>query len=374
MFRHLHRALLVISMLLGCAGVGACDPSSAESHEASAELRESSAERSEVSAEPIGGEPAVVDPAGPDPERAPGATPSATDEFGPEHTGVGTPPDPTAASADGPLPRVAWPPTSLSLAVLATMGSQDPAQSRATIRDEDNGVISSYRPGDHVRPRVEVLAVEDGVVELSNAGEVEYLSISAVPVALSADDAFYPDLVDHLHLSTSMGDGILMPPGPDYTLKAELFSWGTPRTIALLRDAIHEYARPRNVPAVHIGDISRRGGGPFPPHLSHHEGRDVDIAYVLHDPQARFRSATERSLDRPRTWALLHALLDTNAVVYIFVDYDVQRLLYEHAQLEGVDDVTLDRLFQYPYGRRASHGVIRHWKGHRDHFHVRFER
>jgi hypothetical protein len=267
--------------------------------------------------------------------------------------------------------RRPWPPTTLPLALLATLGAPPPASSRATIRDEASGVIASYRPGDHVREGVEVLSIEDGLVELSNAGEVEYLSISAIPVELSADDVFYPDLVDELRLSGSMGDGTPMPPAPEYTLKAEAFAWATPRTIALLRGAIREYARGREAPKLHIGDISRRGGGPFAPHLSHQEGRDVDIAYVLHD-RSRFGTATSGNLDRRNTWELLRALLDTRALTYVFLDYEVQRMLYEHALGEGVTEEQLDSWFQYPYGRRAARGIIRHWKGHRDHFHVRF--
>jgi hypothetical protein len=286
-------------------------------------------------------------------------------------------PQPTPPPPSTPEPiarRRAWPPTELPLALLATMEAPQPEQSRATVRDEDSGVIASYRPGDPIREGVKVLAIEDGVVELSNGGEVEYLSVSVIPVELSADDVFYPDLVDDLRLSGSMGDGVRMPPGPEYTIKAEVFAWATPRTIALLRDAIHTYARSRDVPRVHVGDISKKGGGPFAPHLSHQQGRDADIAYVLHNRRARFATATSATLDRRHTWALFQALLDTRAITYLFVDYELQRLLYEHAAAEGVDEATLERLFQYPHGRRAARGVIRHWRGHRNHFHVRFDR
>ena len=292
--------------------------------------------------------------------------------------GAGAGAEPEAAPADRPgsgrgpiVLRRPWPPTTLPLALLATMGAPPPAPSRATIRDEGSGVIASYRPGDHVREDVEVLSIEDGVVELSHAGEVEYLSISEIPVELSADDVFYPDLVDVLRLSGSMDDAVPMPPGPEYTLKAEAYAWATPRTVALLRDAIHEYARGRKAPKLHIGDISLRSGGPFTPHLSHQDGRDVDIAYVLHD-KSRFGVATSTNLDRRNTWQLLRALLDTRSITYVFVDYEVQRMLYEHALGEGLTPEQLDPWFQYPYGRRAARGILRHWKGHRDHFHVRF--
>ncbi len=301
--------------------------------------------------------------AGPRPEAGATAAPSAA-EADPKPARPRTPSGPIVL-------RRPWPPTTLPLALLATMGAPPPAPSRATIRDEGSGVIASYRPGDHVREDVEVLSIEDGLVELSNAGEVEYLSISEIPVELSADDVFYPDLVDELRLSGSMADGIPMPPGPEYTLKAEAYSWTTPRTAALLRDAIHEYARGRKVPKLHIGDISLKGGGPFSPHLSHQDGRDVDIAYVLHD-RGRFGVATSTTLDRRHTWQLLRTLLDTRAITYVFIDYEVQRMLYEHALGEGLTAEQLDPRFQYPYGRRAARGIVRHWKGHRDHFHVRF--
>lgn len=283
-----------------------------------------------------------------------------------------TPKESTEPVETSPAHRRAWPPTSLSLGLLATLEAADGAQSRATIRDEDSGVIASYRPGDQVRTGVRVLSIEDGVVELSNEGEVEYLGVSTSPIELSADDVFYPDLIDDLHRSGSMDDAVPLPPGPEYTIKAEAYAWGTPRTIAKLRDIIRGYARGRDVPRVHIGDISLRHGGEFPPHLSHREGRDVDIAYVMRNPKARFGAANRVSLELEHTWALLKAFVDSDAVLYLFVDYEVQRLLYEHAQATGASQAELDRVFQYPHGRRAARGVIRHWKGHDDHFHVRF--
>ena len=59
-------------------------------------------------------------------------------------------------------------------------------------------------------------------------------------------------------------------------------------------------------------------------------------------------------------------------MLYLFVDYELQHLLYEEARAMGATEVQLERWFQYPYGRRAARGIIRHWKGHDDHFHVRF--
>jgi hypothetical protein len=261
--------------------------------------------------------------------------------------------------------------------LLTTLAGQTGDDVRATIRDQTSGTVATYRPGDKIRDDVEVLGIEDGVVELSNAGEVEYLSMSPEPVELSATDAFYPDLLDDLSLPDDMSEAILLPDGVEYTIKSRGTAWGTPRAVGLLRDAVRTYARSvTGEPKVHIGDLSLRTGGAFPPHVSHQGGRDVDIGYVLEGPSAddrRFLSAHAGNLDVERTWALVSAVLATDAVKYVFMDYEVQRLLYEHAvEVEGAAEA--ERLLQYPRGSRASHGVIRHWKGHRNHFHVRFAR
>ncbi|MCX4243208.1 LysM peptidoglycan-binding domain-containing protein [Paraliomyxa miuraensis] len=153
-------------------------------------------------------------------------------------------------------------------------------------------------------------------------------------------------------------------------------AYGTSKTIGLLEGAVAKYQRSHpGAPKVVVGDISRKGGGHFRPHLSHQTGRDIDLGYVLRGAQAggtRFRGVTEDNLDVARTWALLEALLDTRQVVYVFVDYRIQQRLYEHAKAQGVSQRELDRLFQYPHGRGRAHGIIRHWPSHRHHFHVRF--
>lgn len=333
-----------VGLLLLAAALG-CDPESDRALERAGEVVEAGLEGQAVAVE-VG-------------EAAPG-------EVG-EGGAVGEA-EATAAPSEALTPT-----TALPLGLLATVLAKDPGQSRATIRDDASGVIASYRPGDAIRDGVEVLSVEDGVVTLRNGGEVERLSISTAPVELRADDVFYPDLIEDLHRSGSMDDAVPLPPGPEYTVKAEAYAWGTPRTIARLREIIRSYARGRDVPRVHVGDISLRHGGEFPPHLSHQQGRDVDIAYVMRNPRARFGVANRVSLDVESTWALLRAFIDSGSVLYLFVDYEVQRLLYEHARAAGVGEAELDRIFQYPHGRGAARGLIRHWKGHDDHFHVRFE-
>lgn len=170
--------------------------------------------------------------------------------------------------------------------------------------------------------------------------------------------------------------GVMLPPGKNYRVKWESGAWGTSETIHSIQSAVSAYKkRMPGGPRVFIGDISKKGGGPFKPHSSHQHGRDVDIGYVLKgDSDGKFRSANADNLDVARTWRLIKSFLDTDQVIYVFVDYKLQKLLYEYAKGQGASEEFLDEIFQYPRGRRRSHGLIRHWKGHVNHFHVRFRK
>jgi LysM repeat protein len=176
----------------------------------------------------------------------------------------------------------------------------------------------------------------------------------------------------------TLTSGMQLPPGRHYHVKWEAASWGTAKTVRAIQDAVSAYARRMpGGPKIHVGDISKRTGGRFPPHISHQHGRDVDVGYVLKGPEAnetKFRQAGARNLDVPRTWALIKSFIDTDEVTYIFMDHRIQKLLYEHARERGMSEDALDELFQYPRGRGRSHGIIRHWRGHSNHFHVRFRK
>ncbi|MEZ4454619.1 MAG: penicillin-insensitive murein endopeptidase [Nannocystaceae bacterium] len=161
-----------------------------------------------------------------------------------------------------------------------------------------------------------------------------------------------------------------------YHVKRPTLAYGTAQTVRSIQAAISRYKqrKPRG-PKVHVGDISRQGGGPLRGHRSHQKGVDVDIGLVhkgLLAGETKFVDANPATLDVARTWALVKAFADTKEVRAIFLDYGVQKVLYEYAKRQGVGEETLDELFQYPRGKGHSHGLIRHWKGHRNHFHVRF--
>jgi len=132
--------------------------------------------------------------------------------------------------------------------------------------------------------------------------------------------------------------------------------------------------KPR-APKVHVGDLSRKAGGPFPPHKSHRTGLDVDVGYVLKGKlrdEPGFRRATMRNIDLARTWALIQGFMRTDQVRYMFVDYRIQGWLHDYAKKKGVRRSVLEELFQYPRGKGRAYGIIRDDPGHDDHLHIRF--
>jgi hypothetical protein len=174
--------------------------------------------------------------------------------------------------------------------------------------------------------------------------------------------------------------GIALEAGKHYYIKRPHLAFGTGHTIKAIKAAISRYMQQKGIkggPQIHVGDISARGGGPLKGHKSHQKGIDVDVGLVLKGEDAsevRFLTGRTDNLDVGRTWSLIKAFIDTNEVRSVFLDYGLQKLLYEHAKKKGVSEGTLDELFQYPRGKGRGFGIIRHWNWHRDHFHVRFKR
>jgi LysM repeat protein len=175
-------------------------------------------------------------------------------------------------------------------------------------------------------------------------------------------------------------DGERLPEGRSrgwgYWAKKPKYSYGANVTVTNILDCIRLVKRKwRRAHDVVIGDISKEGGGFLPPHVSHQSGLDVDIGYYHkgRKPPKGFRTATAANLDVRKSWALIKAFIDTGDVDLIFVDHGLQALLYRHAQRRGASKKTLKKLFQYPRGRGTGQGKIRHSKGHKNHYHVRFK-
>lgn len=172
----------------------------------------------------------------------------------------------------------------------------------------------------------------------------------------------------------SLSGGILLHNGPGYQVRNPKHSYGTALTIGLIMESMAHYAQkfPKG-PKYIIGDISAQNGGKLSPHLSHQSGRDVDISYINKDKNfVGFFKANASTLDVEKSWATLEYFLKSGKIQYIFVDYDVQKFFYDYAKAHGYTDNQLKNLIQYPNGKKSYSAIMRHSKGHADHYHVRF--
>lgn len=177
-------------------------------------------------------------------------------------------------------------------------------------------------------------------------------------------------------------NGMQLPRGRGYYLRRPHRAWGANHTIHHVRRAVAvvRSAFPR-IHELAIGDISSRHGGPLAEHKSHQSGRDVDMGLYYKKPPSgypqSFIRATKHNLDLEATWLLIESLASTarspSGVEVMFLDYDLQKLLYEWARKRGVSKRVLGRLFQYPRGQWSTSGVVRHEPGHDTHVHVRFK-
>lgn len=163
-----------------------------------------------------------------------------------------------------------------------------------------------------------------------------------------------------------------MADGPYWVVQNPQRAWGTEETIASIVAAVGAVnAAFPDSPKLYVGDISAEHGGHIRPHHSHQSGRDVDLGLYYTKGPAWFVRARADNLDRPRSWALLKALIVDPNVEVIFVDRSIQRLLKDYAVTLGEPRERLDSLFDE---RTAfSDRLIRHEWGHLTHFHVRFK-
>lgn len=161
--------------------------------------------------------------------------------------------------------------------------------------------------------------------------------------------------------------------GPGFFIRDPRRSWGTELTVRRLKETAAAYAkRFPEAPPIRYCDLSRRWGGRFRPHVSHRTGRDVDIDLILKRPRKTWVKASGSMIHAERMWFFVSSLVASGDVQYIFLDRRLQRALYRHARAKGHSKEELGRVLQYP--RRGAYGIVRHWRGHRDHIHVRFVR
>jgi murein endopeptidase len=165
--------------------------------------------------------------------------------------------------------------------------------------------------------------------------------------------------------------------GPGFWVLKPDRAYGRPQVVFRLNEvlcAYHAEFGPDAAPLL-IGDLSKKGGGKLEPHQSHRSGRDVDIAVVRKDRVFDRPVATSpRTMDVKRTWWLIHTLIETGEVQYVFINGRLIRPLYRYARKQGISKERLLELFHYPRRSRWGMGIIRAEPGHLAHFHVRFHR
>jgi len=149
-------------------------------------------------------------------------------------------------------------------------------------------------------------------------------------------------------------------------------AWATEETRVALEKAVRTvHAEFAGSHRIFVGDVSREPGGRLHPHASHQSGRDVDLSYFyLPGKQHWYQPAAPNSLDVPRTWALLRAMIVETDLEVAFVDVRVQKRLYDHALALGEDAAWLDRVFGFRQKNEAA--PLRHAWGHFTHIHARF--
>jgi murein endopeptidase len=176
-------------------------------------------------------------------------------------------------------------------------------------------------------------------------------------------------------------DAEKLPGDEGYVIRRPSRAYGEPHVIEHLRSSV---AVVRALyPEVHtlaIGDLSAEHGGKLDNHKSHQSGLDVDVGFYFRRVPSgypdRFAEA-DSDLDIEATWALLTAFARTadvdDGVEIIFLDYAVQKRLYQWAHKRGTPDTDLAAILQYPRGKDSQAGLVRHWPNHADHLHVRFK-
>ena len=179
-------------------------------------------------------------------------------------------------------------------------------------------------------------------------------------------------------------NAIQMPPSDNYVRRAPNIMWGGAYMISNLQKALATFRQDVDFDGVIVvADMSRQNGGEFKPHSSHQAGRDVDIwlptlkgvykEKYLGDGRSRERRPEPEEADWYATWGLVRALIKTDAVQYVFIDWTLQKYVYDAAKHMGATDEELDAWIQYPRGPKSSRAIFRHSPAHVHHIHVRFK-
>ncbi len=220
----------------------------------------------------------------------------------------------------------------------------------------------------------------DKIAELVSELENDGADLALLVTLLSDDDDGRPIMardsgsVGSAHAG-SLRAAMQLPAHAAYVVRDPSRAWGTAETIKRLTSAFDEVVRTDPfAPRVRVHDLSLRNGGPMRGHKSHQSGRDVDLTYYRRtcERECIGRPVSASELDSGRQWRLLRYWLQHGHAEFIFVDYALQRPLYEQAKSAGATPGQLAQWFQYPRGPDLPAGVIRHVPNHANHVHIRF--
>lgn len=166
-------------------------------------------------------------------------------------------------------------------------------------------------------------------------------------------------------------NGVRAEDGPLFKIQNPSGAFGTQETLDYLCAAIRRVQSEfPDTPALALGHISAKEGGPLSPHISHQAGRDVDISFYYRDASPWYSRGTKQNLDLPRTWAFVRALVIETDVDMILVDQSIQTLLEAYALSAGENAEWVHSLFHG--GAGGLRRIIRHAPGHATHLHIRF--
>jgi murein endopeptidase/LysM repeat protein len=167
--------------------------------------------------------------------------------------------------------------------------------------------------------------------------------------------------------------GVIIPANDQlYSLRNPDHSYGSSHAVEQLQLAVKRFREQSEYDReLVIMDMSRRRGGRFRPHESHQSGRDVDIRLPIRQgvPSGTIPELASQ-VDWDAAWQLVHALIETGQVRYVFLTRQRQKLLYEAALRAGATREELEPLIQFPKHTRTA--VVRHARDHTKHIHVRF--
>jgi LysM repeat protein len=267
---------------------------------------------------------------------------------------------------------------------VAIVASPQPEPVVAITRPEDAGVLDAGEPA------LAFEEVDAGVVApAEEAEEAEAGDDEPKEVIVAATDGRYhytTDLSDDelaerwVNDPKSLGsisigfvhegrmiNAMPFPEGEAWTVVVPESCWTTQETADAIIGAARQVRAwfPEGAP-VRVGQVSGPEGGYLPPHITHQNGRDIDVGLFYPGPEPYRVVEREKVMDVPMNWAFAKAILMHGDVQGILLDRRVQKVLYDYALAHGENKQWLDSLFH-----AGNRSVFHHARKHRDHFHVR---